>query len=376
MLFRELLERPVWTRDLSLAFSRSYTGLQTHDRSIMQIFIQPWCRLALTLRRRRLIFLTCALFITIPAGVASGGHDFQYSTGIWGVGGYHSTTGYDNRDYNRAWHQSGYKWHVFYLNDVGGFSCEVYGTINPTRCEADGAYRQSWCHNITDDSGVTWSCNSTHGFNHSPEASKGSPTFDRRIVPSPTFPISPLAGTVARKALTVFSRGRVPSDRLPVALATDARELTVQVAGLPEAIQPGAADPAQSRALLFGLGSESETFYAVPTAKDGVCLVLSSHGALGCVDRFSFAVPYVWDVRDPDQQGAGRPVIVDGLVPGSVVSVRIRVDGSFERASFGSGGFFYELKSSRDWPEAIEFRYADETTSIVQVSRPAPPSKN
>jgi hypothetical protein len=99
-------------------------------------------------------------------------------------------------------------------------------------------------------------------------------------------------------------------------------------------------------------------------------MALTSHGALGCVDRFNSKAPYGWEVRDADQMGTGEPAIVTGLVPTSVSSVWIRLGETSEQATVGNGGFFYELKGSEVWPEAIEFRYANGTESVVTVTRP------
>jgi hypothetical protein len=121
--------------------------------------------------RTRLVVLSCVIFFVLPAGPAFAGHDFPYAQGVGGVGGYFATQGFDNRDYNRAWHEPGKTWEVFYEDQPSGTSCTVQGTSNPTRCENNGSYKRSWCHNINDNSITLWSCNSTHGFTHRLEES-------------------------------------------------------------------------------------------------------------------------------------------------------------------------------------------------------------
>jgi hypothetical protein len=99
-------------------------------------------------------------------------------------------------------------------------------------------------------------------------------------------------------------------------------------------------------------------------------MALTFHGALGCVDTFSWMVPYVWEVRDTDQLGTGQPAIVTGLVPASVSSIWVWLGGVSERATVGNNGFFYELSSPEAWPDAIEFRYRDGTHSVVRLTKP------
>jgi hypothetical protein len=334
---------------------------EVRDMQILKSLNNGFAQLSI---RTRLVAaaLLCGIFVVpLPASSAVAGQDFQYATGVLGVGAYYWTSGFDNRSYNRAWHQPGYTWSVWYADTNGFTSCSVQSNTNPTRCETNGSYKQSWCHNVNDNSDVTWSCNSTHGF-----ALESAPNG----FGSSVNPVADSAGRPARDVLTVFRRNRASADRLPLALEFKVDEETQGPVGTPAVAQPGLAITSQSRALLSGLGTHSETLYAVPTSTGGVCMALTSHGALGCVDRFNSKAPYGWEVRDADQMGTGEPAIVTGLVPTSVSSVWIRLGETSEQATVGNGGFFYELKGSEVWPEAIEFRYANGTESVVTVTRP------
>jgi len=297
---------------------------------------------------------------------------------VMGAGGIWWTPGFDNRDYNRAWHANGYRWDIFYYDNVNGVTCPASGTTNPTRCEVNGSYKESDCANVSDNSGVTWSCNSTHGFTHGlPASTERSATHAESIDSRLVFQAGlGVLSAPAQDALELFDRRRTSADRLPAALRSDLHELTKAPPGVPPAVEPGAPDPSQSRALLTGLGSRSETLYAVPTDKGGVCIALTAHGSLGCVDRFSETVPYGWEVRDPDMLGSGQSTIVAGLAHESVVSVLVWNDGRAEPATFGNGGFFYELDRTSDWPDRIEFLHKRQAPDIVELQAPGIAAKN
>lgn len=115
----------------------------------------------------RVIVLICVLFVLIPPVIASGGTVVTYAQyqngvgGVWchvGIGGY---CGGSPRDFNRVYHAIGYAWNPFYCwngNCFGGTS----GTQNPIYANGGASYASPYCHNMSDNSGVTWTCQSTH----------------------------------------------------------------------------------------------------------------------------------------------------------------------------------------------------------------------
>lgn len=109
---------------------------------------------------RRLLVLTCLALILIPPTVAYASTQFDYASGVYGVGGTYNTTGYANRDYNQVWHASGKEWEVWYDNGTTSF-CFVDNTNNPTKCSGGAVSSISYAHNFTDNSGVTWTAQTT-----------------------------------------------------------------------------------------------------------------------------------------------------------------------------------------------------------------------
>jgi hypothetical protein len=84
--------------------------------------------------------------------------------------------------------------------------------------------------------------------------------------------------------MAVFERPRSPGDDIPQERV--ASELSLNDApGVQEELLPGKAHLSASRLLLSDLGSEKIGFWAYPTSKGWVCLVVSFAG--GCVDDFS-----------------------------------------------------------------------------------------
>jgi hypothetical protein len=115
---------------------------------------------------RRLTVLTCILFVLIPPAIAFGGTVFTYAQGISGIGSVWCTTGPGGncggspRDFDRVYHQIGYSWNPFYCwngNCFGGTN----GTQNPIYANGSASYAIAYCHNLSDNSGVTWTCQST-----------------------------------------------------------------------------------------------------------------------------------------------------------------------------------------------------------------------
>src|ERR671930_493008 len=108
--------------------------------------------------RRILLLVACLLLVIIPTTLAYAGTNFNYAQGYFGAGGSFGTTGFAPRDYNRVWHAAGYEWWVFYELPNGSTACFRDNTNNPTSCPFSNSYAKSWCSNITDNSGVQWTC--------------------------------------------------------------------------------------------------------------------------------------------------------------------------------------------------------------------------
>lgn len=136
------------------------------DNSITRDQLQT-VRVESTLRRRAfrsVIALICVFLVVIPPGIAYAWSALIYAQGnSFQGGGIFHTQGYAPRNYDIAWHQPGYKWVVYYedtsgdTHPPGGF----YSTDNPTRIDTNVSYDSAWCQNVNDNSGVTWTCQTT-----------------------------------------------------------------------------------------------------------------------------------------------------------------------------------------------------------------------
>src|SRR5919204_4361357 len=111
--------------------------------------------------RRILLLVGCLLLVIIPTTLAYAGTNFNYAQGYFGAGGSFGTPGFAPRDYNRVWHAAGYEWWVFYELPNGSTACFRDNTNNPTSCPFSNSYAKAWCSNITDNSGVQWTCQTT-----------------------------------------------------------------------------------------------------------------------------------------------------------------------------------------------------------------------
>ena len=110
---------------------------------------------------RRMAVVACALFVLIPPLVAYAGTWFNYAQGTNGVGGTFATTGFAPRDDNRVWHQAGSSWWIWYLHTDDTLNCIRFNDSNPTECYHSDSYAKSKCSNGDDNSGVTWTCQTT-----------------------------------------------------------------------------------------------------------------------------------------------------------------------------------------------------------------------
>jgi hypothetical protein len=117
------------------------------------------------LRSRRLnafaLFVACALALLPPAAYAHYNSVLTYAQGTFGVGGVFSTTGFNHRHFNRVYHASGYTWCVWYGLTDGSIVAQLCNTANPTVWNGEIGYAKAQCHNTNDNSGVTWTCQTT-----------------------------------------------------------------------------------------------------------------------------------------------------------------------------------------------------------------------
>jgi hypothetical protein len=114
--------------------------------------------------RRSLLPFVCALFVLIPPAVAYAADvQINYAQGVNGVGGAYHTSNptYARRAYNQVWHQSGRTWTVWYQDTSGNPYCVVQNTSNPTKCSSLSDNKMSAAQNINDNSGVTWTAQTT-----------------------------------------------------------------------------------------------------------------------------------------------------------------------------------------------------------------------
>lgn len=105
--------------------------------------------------------VACLLLVIVPPGVALAATQFNYAQGVNGVGGTFATSGEANRNYNRVYHQSGKFWWVWYLHG-SSLTCVQFNSSNPTSCpNPSSTVAYAKCSNDDDNSGVTWTCQTT-----------------------------------------------------------------------------------------------------------------------------------------------------------------------------------------------------------------------
>jgi hypothetical protein len=109
----------------------------------------------------RLIALVCFVLLALPPAVAYAFVQVQYALGTSGPGTLKHSDGYARREWNRVWHQPGYFWSVYYKDTSGNVSGFWQDNVNPTVSNAGISYGMAWCYNYTDDSTVTWACQTT-----------------------------------------------------------------------------------------------------------------------------------------------------------------------------------------------------------------------
>jgi hypothetical protein len=109
----------------------------------------------------RMALAACVVAFLLPVAVAYASTIFTYATGTNGVHGEFNTTGFAPRDLNRVWHNAGYFWSVAYVNQLGETYAIVTNSANPTSQTANTTYAKSRCTNQNDNSGTTWTCQTT-----------------------------------------------------------------------------------------------------------------------------------------------------------------------------------------------------------------------
>lgn len=122
------------------------------------------CRCIRSIRsvaRNRLLVIVSLLLLLIPPSVAFASTIFTYAQYVNYPDEIFSTTGYASRDFNRVYHAVGYSWNPFYCNTSGSCFGGTVGTSNPTYASGSAGYAKAYCHNINDNSGVLWTCQTT-----------------------------------------------------------------------------------------------------------------------------------------------------------------------------------------------------------------------
>jgi hypothetical protein len=109
-----------------------------------------------------LTLLACAILVLLPPAVAYAGVWFNYAQGTNGVGGTFATTGYAPRDANRTYHAYGYYWELYYCRTDGSCFGDNIDYFNPTWALGGASYAKAFCRNLNDNSGVVWTCQTTH----------------------------------------------------------------------------------------------------------------------------------------------------------------------------------------------------------------------
>ncbi len=112
--------------------------------------------------RRLAVVAVCGAFaIAPPAAVAHWSYIYSYATGIYGAGGTYSTPGYGHRHLRRVWHEQYYWWCTHYRLTDGSVIYGVCSTDNPTGGWVEVGYAATQCHNVNDNSGTRWTCQTT-----------------------------------------------------------------------------------------------------------------------------------------------------------------------------------------------------------------------
>ena len=111
---------------------------------------------------RRLALVSACLFLVVLPPAVAFAAQITYASGTNGVGGTFATSGEAVRGYNQVWHQAGRYWWVWYLHGSTQTGL-VFNSSNPTKYNGgSGTVAYAKCSNSDDNSGVTWTCQTTN----------------------------------------------------------------------------------------------------------------------------------------------------------------------------------------------------------------------
>jgi hypothetical protein len=192
--------------------------------------------------------------------------------------------------------------------------------------------------------------------------------------PDPTPQVLPAAKNMGVFSSSVSADDRALFDRSSV--RSEVALTTEDVAGIADALLPGAASTTSFRALMTGVGTEGRSIWAVVTAKGRVCSGLTGFTS-GCIAAFSSPEEHV--TKTVGRATADTPVVVWGLAPDDVARVDVVVNGRVHAARMGRNAFYYELADvtlGDDAIEALLVTLTDETRAPIEIElapSPAPP---
>jgi len=135
--------------------------------------------------------------------------------------------------------------------------------------------------------------------------------------------------------MAVFARPATATDALPTAGQNVVHQFST--APVPDAVNPGTADLANSRRALTGAGNESASLYLVPTAKGTLCMVWVPDIGGGCTQGFEPGTNVIV-VRN----SVNGVIHVWGIFRNDVDSLSAIVAGQTKPVSLGESAFFYE----------------------------------
>lgn len=165
---------------------------------------------------------------------------------------------------------------------------------------------------------------------------------------------------------------------IPSAVSDEAAALnTGAPAGTPD--MPGDVLVDQGRLLLSGLGPDNRSIYVFPTAKGGVCFVITGLSS-GCKLAFPVGQPATIDgsvLYFPSD--SGPPAELAGLAKDDVTGVQVVVDGTPHDAVFGNDAWYYRFPDNQTPATAateliVTLKDGSSTTVPTQIVAPTSPS--
>jgi len=113
------------------------------------------------MKRLATIVAAVAVLALVGAGSAAAWVVLTYRQDANLVGGSWTTPGYGPREWNRVYHHAGYDWWLRYCHVDGSCSNIYPGNVNPLVDPHGDSYGKAWCHNVDDNSGTIWTCQTT-----------------------------------------------------------------------------------------------------------------------------------------------------------------------------------------------------------------------